>query len=72
MHFILFSSVINTFENKFYSEEFDGNWLIFHQLCYIQILQKGYREVIETPGVKRENADHLRAENLAITPLRLA
>ena len=43
---------------------------MFYQLCYVQILQKGHRGVREAPGVKRENAHHLRAnraENLAIT-----
>ena len=36
---------------------------------------KRAHEVIEAPGVKRENADHLRAkpaENLTLTALRLA
>ena len=48
----------NTFEHKFDPEE-----------------SEGHREVIEAPWVKRENAELLRAkhaENLAITPLRLA
>ena len=45
---------------------------MFYQLCYVQILQKGHREAIETPGFKKENVDHLRAKRAENLDLRLA